>query len=341
MITIKDIAREASVSVTTVSNVIHDKSSRVSPATVDRIRRIIEVHNYIPNMSARSLVNKSSKIIGVINHLIPEQRESFTRDPFHGAFIGGIERKLRDRGYFLLIRTVEDGDELSILSRNWNLDGLIFTGLFQDEFFDKLLSLNANTPIALIDSYINVNNDKIFNIGLEDYNGSYMATSHLIDNGHRQILFASPKIFREGVVAERYRGYCSAMEKAGLTVNPDNVYQQEITIEEGRELGLKLAERKDFTAVVATADILAAGIMIGLKERGVLIPEDISLVGFDDLTISRLTSPQLTTIHQDVEEKGVIAAEMMVNYLEAKTPMVRNIIMPVHLVERHSVKDIS
>jgi LacI family transcriptional regulator len=121
MPTIKDIAREANVSVTTVSNVIHGKSSRVAPETVERITAIIKAYNYAPNMSARALVNRASRIIGVINHLIPRQSGSFMQDPFHGAFIGGIERKLRDRGYYLMVRTVENEEELFSLFRNRGL----------------------------------------------------------------------------------------------------------------------------------------------------------------------------------------------------------------------------
>ncbi len=130
MPTIKDIAREANVSVTTVSNVIHGKHSRVAQETVERIERIIAVNNYTPNLSARALVNKSSRIIGVINHLIQSQPISFLEDPFHGALLGGVERKLRERGYYMMIRTVANEEELFSLFRNWNLDGVILTGLF-------------------------------------------------------------------------------------------------------------------------------------------------------------------------------------------------------------------
>jgi len=336
MPTIKDIAREAKVSVTTVSNVIHERADRVAPETVERINAIIKAKNYTPNMSARALVNRASKIIGVINHLIPRQAGSFLQDPFHGAFIGGIERELRLRGYFMMVRTVESESEIFSLFRNWNLDGVILSGLFEDSFFERLVK--TEKPIVLLDSYIEREN--IFSVGLEDYRGGYLATSHLIERGHREIVFASPRIVRRGVLEERFKGYRAALKKAGIPFSKRNVYEQEITIPEGMNLGRELSARSDVTAIFATADLLAAGILAGLRSQGVRVPEDKSIVGFDDFYISRLTSPQLTTIHQDAEEKGAIAAGIMADYLSGKLSPSRKIILPVSLVERDSVADL-
>lgn len=337
MPTIKDIARDAGVSVTTVSNVIHGKHSHVAQDTVERITRIIEQYNYTPNLSARALVNRSSRIIGVINHLIADSVSgSFLQDPFHGAFIGGIECALRERGYFMMVRTVKDENELFSLFRNWNLDGVILTGLFEDSFFGRLIT--SDKPIVLLDSY--VKNHKVFNVGLEDYRGGYLATEYLIGRGHRKIVFASPHIERAGVLEERFRGYRDALKAAGIELDERNVYEHPITIDEGRDLGRILSERKDITAVFATADLLAAGIIGGLNERGVRVPEDVSVMGFDDVYISRITTPQLTTVHQDAREKGTVAANMMVDYLEGKTVVSRNVVMPVSIVERDSVRSL-
>lgn len=337
MYTLKDIAKEANVSVTTVSNVIHGNNKRVAKETVEKINRIIEKYNYIPNMTARSLVNKSSKIIGVINYVVPEKSGNFVSDPFHSSIIDGIEKKLREKGYYLMIRAVFSEDDLFSLLRNWNMDGLILIGLFQNNFFDKLL--NVNVPLVLIDSYMD--NDKIINIGLEDCKGGYIATKYLIDKGHRNIVFASPIIKKNGVVEERFKGYRMALEESNIPFRSENVYQQEINITEGIELGHKLSIRKDVSAIFATADILAAGIISGLNEQGKSVPNDFSVIGFDDLFISKLSSPRLTTIHQDVQDKGKIAAESLINVIEGNLNGIRSIILPVRLVERNSVRDIS
>lgn len=336
MTTLKDIAKEANVSVTTVSNVIHGNHKRVAPETVEKINMIIDRDNYVPNMTARSLVNKSSKIIGVINHVVPGKGGNFISDPFNSAVIDGIEEKLRESGYYLMVRIVYSEDDLFLLLRNWNIDGLILIGLFQDEFFERLMK--AAVPFVLIDSY--VDNHQVLNIGLDDCKGGYIATKYLIDKGHRNIVFASPIIKRNGVVEERFKGYNMALEDANIPFNDKNVYQQEIAIAEGIELGHKLSFRKDISAIFATADILAAGIISGLIEGGKRVPEDFSVIGFDDLYISSLTAPRLTTIHQDILEKGRVAVESLISVIEGATIKDYNVILPFTLVERHSVKNI-
>ncbi|HHX13085.1 MAG TPA: LacI family transcriptional regulator, partial [Clostridiales bacterium] len=169
MTTIKDIAQAAGVSCTTVSNVIHGRSGRVSAETISRINEAIDTMGYVPNMSARSLVSSSSKVIGIISHLAPHNNESIVEDPFHSAFIGSIERTLSDNGYYLMLRTVQTSSELLAFLRNWNVDGLFFTGVFQDEFFEVLEKLEI--PIVLIDSYVNLaSHTNMCNIGLEDFN---------------------------------------------------------------------------------------------------------------------------------------------------------------------------
>ena len=233
----------------------------------------------------------------------------------------------------MMVRTVAGEKELYSLFNNWNLDGLILTGLFNDLFFTRLLE--ANKPIALLDSYIK--NARIFNIGLDDHKGGFMATRYLIDKGHKIIVFASPPMHRHGVIKERFNGYKSALKDSNIPFLPKNVYQQEITLDEGSALGRVLGGRKDITAVFATADILAAGIMFGLKQAGRRIPDDISIIGFDDIYYSRITSPPLTTIRQNSAEKGAVAAEIMADYIEGTEKLPRSVIMPLSLVERDSV----
>ena len=129
-VTLKDIAEKAGVSMMTVSNVINGKHSRVSAATIEKVNSIIKEYNYVPNLSARSLTVKSSHIIGVIVPL--DDREdngtsvSYFDNPYVSSMIGVIERELRDNGYFVMIRAVRSQDDLSILMRNWNVDGAIF-----------------------------------------------------------------------------------------------------------------------------------------------------------------------------------------------------------------------
>ncbi|MDF2542528.1 MAG: transcriptional regulator, LacI family [Herbinix sp.] len=334
MITIKDIAQKVGVSCTTVSNVIHGKTGRVSAETISLINEAIDELGYVPNMSARSLVSSSSKVIGMISHLAPNKNESFIEDPFHSAFIGSIEKILRENGYYLMLRTVETTADLLAFLRNWNVDGLFFTGVFEDEFFEALIGLNV--PIVLIDSY--VTHPNMCNVGLEDYKGGYLATRYLIEHGHKDIAFASPTIRERGVVSERFLGYRNALDESSIPFRPELVFQQELDIATTLALGCNIAKRNDITAIFTTADILAAGVMAGLQQSGRKVPDDISIIGFDDINICHLTSPQLTTIHQDAPLKGKLAVNFLIDQLEQTPIKDREIILPIHLVERGSVR---
>ena len=131
-----------------------------------------------------------------------------------------------------------------------------------------------------------------------------------------------------------------ALKESKIPFKNKNVYRQEISIADGIELGHKLSSRADVTAIFATADILAAGIISGLNEQGKRVPDDFSVIGFDDLYISSLTAPRLTTIHQDIQEKGRAAVESLISVIEGIPIENYNVILPIALVERHSVKNI-
>lgn len=334
MATIRDIARATGVSCTTVSNVIHGKDKRVSADTIAKINAAIRELGYVPNMSARSLVSHSSKVIGFVNHVITRKDSNFMEDPFHSASIGSIEQALRENGYYLMLRTIETPDELLAFLRNWNVDGLFFTGIFKDRFFDALSTLNI--PIVLIDSYTDQNN--LCNVGLEDFEGSYTATEHLITHGHKRIAFASPNIKDGGVLQERFLGYKSALTKYGIPFDKSIIFEQEMDLASCRQVARDVCRHPDITGLVASADIMAAGIMTGLSEQGLKVPDDISIIGFDDISLCQLTTPPLTTIHQDINQKGRMATELMLDLLDNKHVDNRRLILPTYLVERGSVR---
>ena len=337
MVTLKDIAEEAGVSITTVSNVVHNRTSRVSPERIAKIWEIIERRNYVPSMTARTLAKDTSGIIGVITHLTKQNVGSTTSDPFLGSLVASVERSTREEGYYLMVRSVEDSQSLEALSRSWRLSGVILTGIYQDEFFEYTRDLNI--PFVLIDSY--VDSPDVYKVGLEDEQGAYLATTHLLKNGHRVIAFASPSICEGGVVEKRYNGYRRALADYGIAPDPSLVFTQEITVEEGRKLGHTLSQRHEITGIFASADILAAGIVAGLGERGVSVPQDKSVVGFDDNFLCRLTKPCLTTIHQDVEKKAEVAMQMLLAQIRNEPMEARSVILPVSLVERQSVRNLN
>jgi len=334
MATIKDIAQMTGVSPTTVSNVINGKGGRVSAETISRINEVIKQLGYVPNMSARSLVNNSSKVVALINHSVLGQGTNFMEDPFHSSFIGILEENLRRHGYYLMIRTVADSEELLTFIRNWNVDGMFIIGIFKDAFFQTLTTLHL--PVVLIDSY--VKHPNICNIGLEDYQGSYQATKHLIECGHRHIAFISPNIVPGGVLHERLLGYYAALNDAGITPNDAYVFESANTFESYAKLAQTITSMPQLTGLVTTADIIAAGLLKSLLSLGKRVPEDYSIVGFDDLNISRLVTPALTTIHQDMYLKGQYAVDTMIECLNGLVSQKKEVILPTELICRDSVK---
>lgn len=333
MATIKDIAQITGVSATTVSNVIHGRSNRVSPETVDKINQTIKELGYVPNMSARSLVSSSSKVIAFINHVIINKDSNFMEDPFNATFVGILEKALRENGYYLMIRTVTNPEELISFLQNWNIDGLFFIGLFQDSFFEIVNSLNL--PTVLIDSY--VRSPKTCNVGLEDFQGSFQVTRHLIDKGHHNIAFVSPSIKDGGVLQERFLGYRAALSESKLPFKREYVFVEEMDYESCVHLARQIKEKPEITAIVTTADIMAATLINCLKKEGLRIPEDLSITGFDDLYICRLTTPAITTIHQDMLEKGNAAVDFMLRLLDGEQITEKEITLSTTLIERESV----
>lgn len=331
MTTIKDIARAAGVSTTTVSNVIHGNASRVSAQTVERIRQLIAETGYAPNLSARALVNSTSRIIGVVNQVVPQASGGFFQDPFSGALLTGIEQSLRRNDYYLMVRTVDSASELLRLLVNWSIDGLIFIGVFSEEFYQAIKT--TQKPFLLIDSYID--DPEPLQLRLEDEQGGYLAAKHLLEMGHRNILFCGPAQDSGGVIGMRRQGFLRAMREWGIAHPAENDYDCEFEMDEGRALGQRLALRRDYTAIFATADMLAVEIVSGLQSAGRHVPEEISVVGFDDLPIARMCTPQLTTIHQDITARGERAAQMLVDSLEGRRP--ENCVFPVRLQQRESV----
>lgn len=334
MVTIKDIAKLAGVSYATVSNVIHGKTSHVSLQTIERINKIIAEQQYTPNMSARALVSNSSKVVAMINHILPQTGNGFVEDPFHTSFISAIEEVLRKNGYYLMLRTISDEKELHAFLENWNIDGLFLVGLAEDDFFKCLPDLKKR--IVLIDSYLE-NYHGIPNVGLEDFQGGYTATRHLIEQGHERIVFACPPIKYHGVVQERFNGYKKALEEANIPFDSSLVFQREFGTDATIQLGMDIALKTDATAIFATADIMAAGIMAGVHKAGKVIPDEISIVGFDDIPICRLVQPNLTTIYQDTHLKGEVAVQIMLQLLQGKTLSQEKEILSTKLVERDSV----
>ncbi|MCX7710204.1 MAG: LacI family transcriptional regulator [Clostridia bacterium] len=338
--TIKDVAKHAGVSTATVSYVLNGVEGKVSQETVEKIYKAIKELNYIQNFSAVSLVKKKSRLLGVIIPQTEDCKQLLLENPFYSEMISGIELKAREMGYHIILSGVDKGQSYLDVSVQRDLDGAIIMGIYQERFYEELK--NVKIPIVLVDSYIH---DKYFyKVGIDDEFGGYLATRHLIRNGHKKIALVTGSIRKDGVVEKRFLGYKKALREAGLFYNPDDVFENSVTYQHGLKIGRFLSETpRNITAVFATADLIALGVIRGMIETGKRVPEDYSVIGFDDIPISRIFIPSLTTIKQDIGDKGAKAAALLIQAIEEKTlsEPTREVLLTLDVIERQTVKNIS
>ena len=334
--TLKDIAEKAGVSMMTVSNVINGKHNRVSAKTIEKVNQIIKECDYIPNLSARSLTNKTSKIIGIVISINkPEDAELYMENPYVSTMIGAIENELRDNGYYTMVRSVTHTEDLDLLLRNWNIDGVIFLYPDSKELFHNFLSA-APCPIAIFDNSRNY--DGVINICSDDNKGLYLSTKYVINRGHSHIAFVADY---EGnpLLTERLNGYKRALEESNIPFRPEYVFSYSPSYEGGIAAGKKIASLSgSVSAVVTTADICAAGIIEGARLSGFRVPIDLSVVGYDNLQLCQYISPKLTSISQNVRQKALLATRLLLEQIHTGNPPAdSHVVMDVELVERQSV----
>lgn len=328
---LKTIAKEAGVSVMTVSNVINGKYGKVSDETRKRIEVIIEKYNYKPNQNARTLVGAKSNMIGMI---LNASEYDFTDNPYYCNLIGMLEPRFGKYGYFFLVKSIDSIQEAVSVINTWNVEGVIFVGLFEEDL--QKIKNEIKVPFICMDTFVNLAG--VSCISVDDEQGGYEATNYLIANGHKKILFVSPQAnVNGGVVKERYDGYKRALYEAGLIQELQVIEVTHCTVEEGEKLSQRIIEL-GVTAVFATADILAIGIMKGLKSLGKRIPDDVSVIGFDNLEVSKLVTPSLTSINQKVSQKVDVAIDMLLKMLNGQISEGKNVRIKPDIIYRESVR---
>jgi len=330
---IKDIAQRAGVSTATVSNVINGNYSRVSQSTVEKVQKIIEELGYNPSAAARSLASKESKIIGVV---IPNLNENqvFSINAYTNQAVARLEKYVRNKGYYLMVRCVERCKEIVPIFSSWNADGAIILGAFPEEVaeMEKLLKI----PTVYMDAHSP--DLDIANVGIDDYKGGFLMGRYLLAKGHRKIALVTPMVDSHGVVQARYQGFCDALKEQGMEFLPDDIYIAATNATSGAQAGVNIAlSGKPYTAVAAMSDMSALGVMSGLRTCGIHVPEDISIMGLDNLEAGKYVYPALTTIAQDIEKKCDTAGDILFRMIESKEKIVTNEVLDIELVERQSV----
>jgi DNA-binding LacI/PurR family transcriptional regulator len=331
--TIKDVAARANVSVSTVSRVLNGLD-RVSDKTRTKVLRIIKELNYVPNDIAVSMITKKTKMIAVV---VPS-----LKNPFYTAVIQGANEIIKKDGYFTTVISTEDNEteEKSYFNRylNKNVDGIILIGAHQEPDFYK----SIKNHLVLVDRYID--NTNLDGVVIDNFKGAYEATKHILENGHSKVaIINGPRSFNDGI--ERYWGYHQAMKDHGLQTEMRYQKQGEWTEDNGYQSMIELMESGDPpTAVFASNNLICMGAIKAIRDLGLTIGEDISLVGFDENELAEFTSPKVTVVRRPTYEMGTHAAEMLMQKItndEIKNKNPKKIVLGVALLIRGSVKNIA
>ena len=229
-VSIKDVAKEAGVSASTVSYVLNNSPTEsISAETRKRVMAAVQKLGYVPNLNARSLSSRRSNLIGVLIPQTEPGKEFMFSNPFYGELLSAIEYTARQHGYHLLLSGTQEDQGYANVARNRGVDGIIIVGTYPGESLNELKRMGV--PIVLVDSY--VTDDAFHTIGIEDKEGARMATRYLIGKGHQRIAFISGSIRENGVNMKRYQGYCDALREAGLTPDEGAIYSGTVDYEYG------------------------------------------------------------------------------------------------------------
>ncbi|AKD38551.1 protein RbsR [Pasteurella multocida subsp. multocida OH4807] len=328
MATMKDIARIANVSTSTVSHVINN-SRFVSDEIRDKVMAVVKELNYTPSALARSLKVKETKTIGLL--------VTATNNPFFTEVVSGVEQYCHQHHYNLILSNTE-GNTDRLLNNLHTLiqkqvDGLLL--MCSDSRIQIGKDLNLNLPFVIMDWWPTEEKaDKIFENS--EY-GGYLATKALIEKGHRRIAIITGNL-KKSLAHNRLNGYQRALAEANLPRQPEYIIESHFDFEggmRGMEKVLLLNPRP--TAVFACSDSIAFGAYQTIWRHGLSIPQDISIIGYDNITLAQYMSPPLSTINQPKAELGKLAVETLLQRIKNPTNSYRTFLLEPELILRESI----
>ena len=333
-VTIKDIAKETGLSIAAVSYVLNDKEG-VGAETRELVMDAVERLGYVPNYTARGLASRHSHLIGICSPQTEPGSRLMFNNPYSSKLFSSIEYECRMEGYHVIISGTDADESFLKLAQQRSLDGMIIIGSYSKEFYSDLKK--ANMPVVLVDTYQNPEN--FHEVKIDDRLGGYMATKYLIERGHRNIAFISGALREKGVTQLRFEGYKQALDESGIPYQKGLVFPGVVSFQSGVDCaGDALLQAKEITAMFCTADIIAMGAIKKVLDIGLKVPDDISVMGFDNLSIAEYASPSITTVGQDIELKGKAAVEIILDDINDKTKEPQCIVLPLQVVERQSTK---
>jgi DNA-binding LacI/PurR family transcriptional regulator len=329
--TIQDVARAAGVAASTVSRYLNGQL-RVSPATEAKVLEAVSQLGYVPNAQARNLARRRS---GVIGFVVPE-----ISNPYFGAIADYVVEAVERHGRLVLLcshrsQAVRQSSYIDLLVSG-AIDGMLYLGSFRSN--ERLAAAIAGgLAVVVVDEPI-TGLPPVHTVVMDDYAGGYQATSYLAALGHRRIAFVSGPA-ELGSVQERYRGYADALTKAGLDPAGQVSQSGQFTEQFGMStLPRMLAAAEPPTAAFVASDYIALGVLSAAETAGVRVPEDLSIVGFDDIRFSQYVRPRLTTIRSPLDRLAQVGVELLFERLADPEAPARTEVLPVELVIRESAR---
>lgn len=305
-ITMIDVAKAAGVSHQTVSRVIND-DRRVAPQTRERVAAVIEALHYRPSRVARSLAARQSRTLAVITYDLS----------YYGPtqMVINIERAARAAGYDIFLANIDPTNEQDIGAvagriAEWSVDGALLIAPVADVHYQQMVAQMGQIALLQIDVAPGASGASVI---IDQYQGSYTITRHLLELGHRSIAEICGPMQWHGAAA-RHRGFEAALADAGLVAAAS--VEGSWTAESGYRAAQTILSQTACSAIVAANDQMALGAMSFLRQHGLQVPEDVSVVGFDDIPEAAYFSPQLTTIRQDFSTLGRTGLEYLVTLIE-------------------------
>lgn len=336
-ITINDIAREAGVSKATVSRVLNNPG-KVAEGTRKKVLEVIQRRNYRPNPLARALTVKRTGIIGVI--------VSDISNPFYAVMVRSIEEVCRAHAYHIFLCNTdgrEEEEELYIDSLiEKRADGIILGSVhLESTSFKKLKEVEI--PFIFV-SRLPRNREEYDYVMIDNVLGGYMATRYLLSLGHTKIAYLGGR-WNTSSNLDRFEGYKKALQEAGIEIQEEYIRCGEFSMEGGHREGLRIIELGERcpTAVFCANDAMAIGLLEACRERKVKVPEELSVIGFDDIPLSALGCIQLTTISQSIADLGALSGKMIVDKIAdaEKRNAKQQVVFPPKLVVRRTCARIS
>ncbi|HEX3048721.1 MAG TPA: LacI family DNA-binding transcriptional regulator [Bacillota bacterium] len=330
MATIKDIAKEAGVAPSVVSRALNNKYG-VKESTKELIQKIAQRMDYHPNAAARSLVTRKTDTIGIMMADLSE--------PYYSQIIKGMEYVASLEGYTLLFsnsyESVEHNRVMQKMVLAGRVDGLVIVGSNIQEKHFPLILLGQEIPFTLIER--NLPDPRINCIWLDNVYGAYLVVKYLVEKGHRKIAHITGNTNYQ-VALDRIEGYQNALKEVGIPFSEELMVPGNFISQGGYEAMKELLRRRPrCTAVFAASDSMAYAALQAISEAGLKVPDDIAVVGFDDLEFSGFTNPPLTTIRQPRYEMGQKSMEVLVEILRGDEENGQKICLTPELVIRKSV----